>query len=65
MLLFRGRYDQPDAGHKYIDHDGDLAQKFRLNISDDGDGKLVKLTPILIYWNKKSDSTCFTLFCFT
>lgn len=65
MLLFRGRYDQPDAGHRHVDDDGDLAQKFSLNISDDGDGKLVKLTPILIYCNKKSDSTCFTLFCFT
>ena len=40
--LLRGGYDHPDASkQRHVIDDNDIAQRFRLNITDDGDGKLV------------------------
>lgn len=41
-LLFRGGYDHPDASkQRHVIDDNDIAERFKLYITDDGDGKLV------------------------
>ena len=42
LFFLRGGYDHPDASkQRHVIDDNDIAQRFRLNITDDGDGKLV------------------------
>lgn len=42
LFFLRGGYDHPDASkQRHVIDDNDIAQRFRLNITDDGDGELV------------------------
>ena len=60
---FRGTYDHPDASaHRPVHDAEDLAHRFKLNISDDGDGK-----PKILSSNnfvKRSSLNLFLFHCF-
>ena len=52
IVLVRGSYDHPNSSsQRQTNDDRDLSARFKLNISDDGDGKFVILQPVMVMKN--------------